>query len=195
MLRRQCRVLGERPVDAGAGHLEDVGGAAHAVVVRVEHLGDGAADLGDVVEGDPLVAVDDHPDDAAAARRGDDELLEVVAGAADDGARSSRPAARWRGRALGAARGGHGFLLQARAAARCGAQRPSGSGAAGPPALVGPGFEGKRSGYRPAAAAGTAHRSRTGGARGTGGTRVPPRDARRDAGRALGSTSDPRRPG
>ena len=104
--------LGERPVDAGAGHLEHVGRAAHAVVVGVEHLGDRAADLGDVVEGHALVAVDDDADDAAPAGRGDDELLQVVPGGGDDGLDPAGQPGGGRVGAAGCRESGHGFLLR-----------------------------------------------------------------------------------
>ena len=102
-------VLGQRPVDAGTGHLEHVGRAAEVAVVAVERRGHRPADLGDVVEGDALVAVDDDADDAAPAGGGDDELLQVVAGGADDRLDPRRSAVRRSGRDPGR----HGCLLRA----------------------------------------------------------------------------------
>ena len=91
--------LGERPVDARRGDLEHVRRAEQRRVARrgVQGLGDDAADVGDVVEGDAAVAVDDDAHDAALAGRGDGEVLEVVAGGGDDRARA---VARTRGVAV-----------------------------------------------------------------------------------------------
>ena len=68
----------ERPVDAARGDLERVGLLAHHVGV-VEHPGDLAGGLGDVVEGDPAVLVDGDAQDPALAGRGDLDGLDVEA--------------------------------------------------------------------------------------------------------------------
>ena len=69
---------GERPVDAARGHLEGVGLLAHHVG-RVEHLGDRARRVGDVVEGHPAVLVDGDPQHASLAGRCHLHRLEVEA--------------------------------------------------------------------------------------------------------------------
>ena len=87
----------------------------------------------------PCVAVDDDPDDAAPAGRGDDQLLQVVAGAVDDGLDpAGQPCGGGVG-LVGAAGAGHCFLLQARAAARCGAHAPSAPAPSGLRRWSGPG--------------------------------------------------------
>ena len=75
-------------------------------------------------------------------------------------ARSSRPAARWRGPAAGDRESGHGFLLQTRAAA------PDGAGTPSAPAPTGRRRwrirdRGERPGYRPAGRAETTVRRRS----------------------------------
>ena len=69
---------GERPVDAAGGHLERVGLLAHHVAA-VEHLGDLPGRVGDVVEGDPAVAVDGDPEDPALAGRRQLDRLDIEA--------------------------------------------------------------------------------------------------------------------
>ena len=80
-------LLGQRAVDARRGDLEDVGTGERRAArrVAVECVGDRAADVGDRVEVDPAVGVDDDADQAAPTRGGDGEVLEVVSGGADDG--------------------------------------------------------------------------------------------------------------
>ena len=67
---------GQRPVDAAGGHLERVGLLAHHVA-RVQHLGDLPGRVGDVVERDPVVAVDRDPQDPSLAGRGQLHRLDV----------------------------------------------------------------------------------------------------------------------
>ena len=75
-LRRQWRGQGERPVDAARGDLEGVGLLAHDVGV-VEHPGDRAGGVGDVVEGDAAVLVDGDAEDPPLAGGGDLDRLDV----------------------------------------------------------------------------------------------------------------------
>jgi hypothetical protein len=81
------------PVDARRGDLEDVRRAEQrgVLLVRgVERLGHEPADVGDVVEGDAAVLVDEHAHDAALAGGGHGEVLEVVAGAETTGSSRAR---------------------------------------------------------------------------------------------------------
>ena len=70
--------LGERAVDAARGDLEGVGRLAHQVGV-VEHAGDRAGRLGDVVEGDAAVLVDGDPQHAPLAGGRQLDGLEIEA--------------------------------------------------------------------------------------------------------------------
>ena len=67
---------GERAVDARRGHLEGVGLLAHHVGV-VQHAGDLAGRVGDVVHGDATVLVDGHPQDPALAGAGQVDRFQV----------------------------------------------------------------------------------------------------------------------
>jgi len=74
--------LGERPVDAGAGDLEDVAAAEQVRLLDlggVEDVGDLPGDGRDVVQGDAAVLVDDHAYDGSTTCRRDGHVLEVVA--------------------------------------------------------------------------------------------------------------------
>src|SRR4051794_25065504 len=70
--------LRQRPVDPGRGHLEGVGRVAGGGVC-VEGLGDQPGDLGDGIEVDPAVAVDDDAQDTPPAGCRDGHVLQVVA--------------------------------------------------------------------------------------------------------------------
>src|SRR3954447_4837834 len=76
--------LSQWPVHTGRADLERVGHLA-GHVVGIEDLGDHPGDVGDGVEVEPTVAVDDHSDDAAPAGGGDGDVLQVIARAGDDG--------------------------------------------------------------------------------------------------------------
>ena len=78
--RRNTGRLVTVPVGPTGATEELTGRVTEVDVVLVEDGGDRTADLGHVVESDPLVAVDHDPDDAAAARGGDHELLQGVTG-------------------------------------------------------------------------------------------------------------------
>src|SRR5215470_598883 len=68
--------FGQRPVDPGRGHLEGVGGLAHRVL-RIEPRRDLAAHLGDIVEADAAVGINDDTEHPAPADRPDRDGLEV----------------------------------------------------------------------------------------------------------------------
>ena len=69
---------GQRAVDAAGGDLERVGQLAHHVGL-VEHAGDLAGRVGDVVEGDAAVLVDGDAQHPALAGRGELHGLDVEA--------------------------------------------------------------------------------------------------------------------
>jgi hypothetical protein len=87
-LRRQCRGSVSGRSTPGEETSRTYGGAEQRRVVLVDpvqHVADRPRDVGDVVERDPAVLVDDDPHDAAPAGRGDGQGLEVVADGRDLG--------------------------------------------------------------------------------------------------------------
>src|SRR5215472_214430 len=68
--------FGQRPVDSWRGHLEGVGGVAHRVL-RVEPRRYLAADLGDLVQANAAVGIDDNSKDSAPAHGPDRDGLDV----------------------------------------------------------------------------------------------------------------------
>ena len=76
--------LGERPVDTGRGHLEDVG-ARHELLVIVEETADRTAGIGDTVEVHTAVAIDDDANDAARTGLGHRDVLQIESGVREHG--------------------------------------------------------------------------------------------------------------